>query len=79
MRFEPVVAEGVLDAPGTGSSDALVDRECLPQMGGGFAAVAVVEAGLADAFQGACFFEGAAEVAGDGEGLGVVLPGLVAV
>ena len=37
------------------------------------AGVAVREVGLAEPFQGACFFEGHADVAGDGECLTVVL------
>jgi hypothetical protein len=38
-------------APGV--ADVLVDRKCLLQAGGAFLGVAVVEVGLADAFQGA--------------------------
>ena len=70
-----MVLEGFLDAPRAGGADALVDRECLPQVRGGLAGVAAV----ADAFQGACFFVGDAQVAGDGERLGMVLAGLLAV
>ena len=41
---EPVLLEGFLDAPGGGmGSDALIDGECLLQVGGGLAAVPVVE------------------------------------
>ena len=55
---------------------ALVDRECLPQVRGGLAGVAVLQVGLAESFQGACFLQGRAEVAGDGQRLGMVLAGL---
>jgi len=41
--------------------------------------VAVAEVAVADAFQGACLFRGGAEVAGDGQRLGVVVAGLAAV
>jgi hypothetical protein len=61
-----VVLEGLLDSPGGGGADALVDRQCLRQVCGGLAGVAVVEVGLAESFQGACFLWGRAEVAGDG-------------
>jgi hypothetical protein len=56
--------EGFLDAPGGGSSGALVDGEGLPQAGGGFAGVAVVQVAVADSFQGACFLQGCAAIAG---------------
>ena len=39
--------ENFLDAPGAGGSDALVDAEGVPQVGGGLAGVAVCEARLA--------------------------------
>ena len=57
MVMESVVAEGFLDLPGTGRSDALIDRQCLPQVRGGLTAVAVVEVTAADALQGACLLE----------------------
>jgi hypothetical protein len=72
-----VLAQGFLDAPGAGSADALVDRECLAQVRGSFTGVAVLEVGLADSFQGAGFLERHAEVAGDGKRLGVTFAGLV--
>ena len=75
MVMEPVVAEGFLGLPGTGSSDALVDRQCLTQVRGGLAAAAVVEVAVADALQGACFLEGHAEITGDGERFGVLVAG----
>ena len=71
--------EGFLDAPGGGGCDALVDGQGLPQEGGGFGAVAVVEVAVAGSFQGACFLRGGAELAGDGQGPGVVVAGLAAV
>ena len=74
MVMEPWVAEGFLGPAGTGSSDALIDRQCLPQVRGGLAAAAVVEVAVADALQGACFLEDA-EITGDGERLGVLVAG----
>jgi hypothetical protein len=68
--------EGLLDSLGGGGADALVDRECLLQVRGGLAGVAVLQVALAESFQGACFLWGRAEVAGDGERLGVMLAGL---
>ena len=68
--------EGLLDAPRGGGADALVDRQGLPQVRGGLAGVAVVQVGLAESFQGAGFLRGRAEVAGDGQRLGVTLAGL---
>jgi hypothetical protein len=73
-----MAAEGLPDALGGGGSDALVDGQCLLQVGGAFAGVMVLEVAVADAFQGACFFQGCAEVAGDGECLAVVVVGLLA-
>ena len=61
-----MVTESFLDALGGGSADALVDRQCLPQVRGSLAGVAVSQAALAKSFQGACFLRGRAEVAGDG-------------
>jgi hypothetical protein len=70
--------EGFLDAPGAGCSDALVDGESLSQAGDAFAGVAVLEVAEADAFQGACFFQGRGEVSGNGQRLGVVVAGAAA-
>jgi hypothetical protein len=75
----PDLVEGFLDAPGGGGCDALVDGKCLFQAGRGFAGVAVAEMAVADAFQGPCFLQGGAELAGDGQRLGVVVAGLVAI
>ena len=75
----PELGEGFLDAGGVGGADVLVDGKCLLKAGGGFAGVAVAEVAVADAFQGACFLQGGAEVAGDGQRLGVVVAGLVAI
>ena len=41
--------------------------------------VAVAEVAVADAFQGACFLCGGAELAGEGQRLGVVVAGLAAI
>ena len=75
MVMELVAAEGFLDLPGTGGSDALIDRQCLPQVRGGLAAAAVVEVAVADALQGTCFLQGHAEITGDGERFGVLVAG----
>jgi hypothetical protein len=72
-----MVVEGLLDAAGGGGSDALVDRQCLPQAGGAFAGVAVLEVAAADSFQGTCFLKGSMEFAGDGQRLVVVVAGLM--
>ena len=50
VLLDAVVVEGFLDALGAGSSDALVDRECLPQVRGTLVGVAVPEMALADSF-----------------------------
>ena len=73
-----MLAQGFLDAPGGGASDALVDRERIPQEGGGLGEVAVAEVAVADSFQGACLLQGHAEVAGDGQRMVVVVAGLLA-
>ena len=72
-----MAVEVFLDAPGAGGSDALVDRECLGQMRGGLAGVAVVEVGAANPLQGAGLQDGHADVTGKGECLVVVAAGLV--
>jgi hypothetical protein len=72
-----VAAEVFLDTPGAGGSEALVDRERLVQVRGGFAGVAVVEVGVADSFQGAGLQDGHPDVTGEGECLGMVAAGLV--
>src|SRR5262249_30765527 len=75
----PELVEGCLDAPGGGGCDVLVEGKCLFQAGGGFAGAAVAEVAVAHAFQGACFLCGGADLAGDGQRLGVVVAGLVAI
>jgi hypothetical protein len=70
--------EGFLDALDVGGSDALVDGQCLPQVGGAFAGVALLQVGAADPFHGACLFELDAEFAGDGQCLAVIVAGLLA-
>jgi hypothetical protein len=51
---EVVVMQGLLDTPGGDGADALVDRQCLAQMRGGLAGVAVLQLALTEPFQGAC-------------------------
>jgi len=70
------VAEGFLDATGSGGADALVDRVCLVQQPQAFVVAAVLEVGLAESFQGAGFFQGRADVTGDSQRLRVVRAGL---
>ena len=48
--------QGFLDSLRGWGADALVDRQCLLQVRGGLTGVAFVEVGLAESFQGACFF-----------------------
>ncbi len=73
-----VVTEHAQDALGIGGCDALVDRQCLVQAGETFAGVTVPDLAVADAFQGACFLQGRADLTGDGERLVVVVAGLSA-
>ena len=61
-----MVVEGFLDPLRGEGADALVDRQCLPQVRGSLAGVAVLQVALAESFQRACFFWGRAEVARDG-------------
>src|SRR5437773_832071 len=74
--LEPMLAQGLLEGVSARASDALVDREGLPQVGGGLTGVAVSQVAMADSLQGACFLEGSADVAGEGQGLAVVVAGL---
>ena len=69
--------EGFLDAPGGRGADVLVDRECLLQVRGSLAGVAVLQVASAKSFQGACFLWGRADVAGDGQRPGVLVVGLL--
>ena len=71
-----MLVEGFLDAPRGGGSGALVDRECLPQVLSGFGEIAVVEVAVADSFEGAGLLCGGADVAGDGQRLGMLVAGL---
>src|SRR5487761_18107 len=73
---QPVVMECFLDAETVRSSDASVDRKCLPQVGAAFLEVVIVQVTAADAFKGACFLKRRADIAGDGERLGVLVAGL---
>src|SRR5215831_7203303 len=65
-------AGGFFRRAGRGGVDLPVDRKGLPRVRGGFAQAAVLEVVLAESFQGACWPEGCAAVARDGESLGVV-------
>src|SRR5215469_14369928 len=76
FRREPVLIEDLPNALRGVSPDALVDAECLTQVQGCFAAVAVVEVGPAESFQGVCLLEGHADIPRDGERPDVVLTGL---
>jgi hypothetical protein len=53
--FGSVLPQGFLGALGAGASDAMVNRECLPQVCVSLAQVAVSHVGLADSFQSARF------------------------
>jgi hypothetical protein len=44
-------------------------------MGAGLAEVAIAQVALAETFDGACLLWGRAEIAGDGQGLGVTFAG----
>ena len=46
---------GFLDAPGFGDADALVNRECLPQVLPGLAGIAVLQVAVPESFQGERF------------------------
>jgi hypothetical protein len=72
-----VLAQGFFGPLSAGAGDALVDGQCLLQELGSFAGVAVVKVGSADSFQGAGFFQGHAEFAGEGQCAGVALAGLL--
>ena len=65
-----------MHAPGIGGPDALVGRECVPQLRGSFDRV-LAEKAPADSFHSACFLERRAKLAGDGERLTVVPAGLL--
>ena len=53
-----ILAQGVLNAPGGWAGDALVDRECVPQVRGAFAGITFQKVGAAEPFEGACFLRG---------------------
>ena len=75
----PELVKGFLDALGGGGCGVLVDGKCLFQAGGAVAVVAVAEVAVAGAFQGPCFLCGGADLAGDGQRLGVVVAGQAAI
>src|SRR5215831_20452672 len=70
------LAQGFLDALGAGGSDALIDPECLAQVVQALAGEAILKVAVADAFEGACFLKGDADVAGEDERLIVMVAGL---
>jgi hypothetical protein len=65
-RCQPVILEGFLDSPCGGGADAPVDRVCLVQQFHAFVVAAILEVCPAESFQGPCFFQGCADIAGDG-------------
>jgi hypothetical protein len=73
-----VLAESFPDAVSAWGTDALVDRQCLPQIYRAFGGVAILHVALADSFKRAGFLKGCADVAGDGQCLGVVVAGSLA-
>jgi hypothetical protein len=72
----PVASQYFLDAPGAGSADELVDREGLPQVRGTFLRHAFLKVGAAESFEGGCFLQGQADIAGYGKCPGMIFPGL---
>src|SRR5580658_2829675 len=72
-----MLAQGVLDALGGWGADALVDGECMPQVGGSLARVAVMEVAVADSVQGSCFLQGRADLTGESKRLVMVVVGLL--
>ena len=73
---EAWAAQGFPETLSRRRPDALVDREGLTQTIQAFAVVAVLDVGPTESFEGACFFWGCADVAGDGQRPGVVLAGV---
>jgi len=73
-----VLAQGLVNAPGAGGSEAVVDRQCLPQRRGSLAGAAVMEVAGADSWAQASS-SGARRGRGHGQGLGVVVASLAAV
>ena len=53
-----VILHGLLDAPRGGGADALVNRECLVQVGGGLAGVAVLQVAVAESPPGRVLLRG---------------------
>ena len=71
-----MIGESLPDAFSGRGPDALVDLQCLAQVCGGLAGVAVLQVAAPESFQGACLLWGRAKVPGDGERLGMTLAGL---
>jgi hypothetical protein len=74
-----VILERLAHAPGRRDTDALIDRQRLPQMGRRLAGVAILQVAVAESLQRACFLRRRAELAGDGQRLSVTLAGLAGV
>ena len=72
----PMLAQGFLDALGARGSDALIDTKCLAQAVQALARVPILQVAVGDAFEGACFLKGDADVAGEDERLIVMVAGL---
>ena len=53
-----MILHGLLDAPRGGGADALVNRECLVQVGGGLAGVAVLQVAVAESPPGRVLLRG---------------------
>jgi hypothetical protein len=66
-----VLVENLLDELGVGGADLLVDVQGLPQGGVATGGVVGLDMAVADACECVCFFEGGADVTGDGERFGV--------
>ena len=73
----PILAQGFVDALGARGSDALIDTKCLAQAVQALARVPILQVAVGDAFEGACFLKGDADVAGEDERLIVMVAGLV--
>jgi hypothetical protein len=67
---------GFAGCTGLRGADALVDRECLQQMRGSLAGVALLEEAVADSFQRPCFLRGRGDAAGDAQRPGMLVTGL---
>jgi hypothetical protein len=73
-----LIDKGLPDALGARDSDALVDRQCLAQVGGTLAGLTVLKVAVAESFQRACFLQGRTDITRDGQCPAVVVTGLLA-